>query len=68
MTVRDSSSQDKYPGVWVHRKGGRYRIVDFAVSEMTMQPVVIYESLDHFLKWVRPCSEFFDGRFKWELG
>lgn len=67
MTVRDPSSQDKYPAIWIHRKGGRYRIVDFAISEMTFQPVVIYVNVEHNIRWVRPCSEFFDGRFTQEV-
>lgn len=68
MTIPDPSSQPRYPGIWAHSKGGRYRIIGFCIIEASMEPAVQYGSVDNATVWIRPCSEFFDGRFKWELG
>jgi hypothetical protein len=65
MTIRDPSSQEKYPHMWTHVKTGKnYVIISFGIIEKTMQPSVIYSEYTHRDQvWVRPCSEFFDGRF-----
>ncbi len=66
MTIRDPSSGDKYPGMWVHQKTQQnYVILGFGIIEKTMEPAVIYaEYSNRTHTWIRPCSEFFDGRFK----
>ena len=49
---------------FLHIKSGRiYQVVNLAYREEDLEIVVIYhdESLVH---WVRPLSEFIDGRFK----
>lgn len=49
---------------FIHLKTGRmYQVVNLAYREEDLEVVVIYhdESLIH---WVRPLSEFLDGRFK----
>lgn len=56
-------SEDGWRPTHRHRKGGRYRLLtDNALIEATMQPAVVYEAVDGQW-WVRPSSEFFDGRF-----
>lgn len=48
---------------WRHRKGGLYQVRHHsAIIEATMMPAVVYEAQDGTL-WVRPQSEFYDGRF-----
>lgn len=47
-----------------HLKTGRvYQVVNLAYNESDLEVVVVYhdESMVH---WVRPLSEFMDGRFK----
>jgi len=49
---------------FIHLKTGRmYQVVNLAYREEDLEVVVIYhdESLIH---WVRPLSEFLEGRFK----
>lgn len=49
---------------FIHLKTGRmYQVVNLAYCEEDLEVVVIYhdESLVH---WVRPLSEFLNGRFK----
>lgn len=45
-----------------HRKGGLYRVVGPATIEADMTPAVVYEGRNGGM-WVRPASEFYDGRF-----
>lgn len=47
-----------------HRKGGLYRVLhrDNVFIEADMVPAVIYDDDDGRI-WVRPASEFDDGRF-----
>lgn len=54
--------------VWVHVKGGRYRIQEIAINEADMTPVVVYRAIHgkSVAPWVRPATEFFDGRFTLE--
>ena len=50
---------------WQHKKtGGIYEVVIRAVIEATMTPAVVYKSLHDLRHWVRPESEFIDGRFE----
>lgn len=65
--LRDPSSQPKF-GVWKHMKTGNlYEIVGFGLVEKTLTPSVIYRQhsavIGYSSLWVRPCEEFFDGRF-----
>lgn len=51
--------------LWQHVKtGGVYRIVGWTVIEKGWVPAVIYAPVDSEGTTVRPCAEFFDGRFK----
>ncbi|MEP2639829.1 DUF1653 domain-containing protein [Roseobacter sp.] len=51
--------------IWQHKKtGGLYRIITpDARIEATLECAVVYESLADGAIWVRPKSEFYDGRF-----
>ena len=50
---------------YVHiRSGGRYVLLGHGEIEATNTPCVIYQSLANGKTWVRPSSEFFDGRFR----
>lgn len=58
--------------VWRHRKGGAYRVVANALRESDLVPVVVYceewpgpagFAAGVMLTWVRPLTEFRDGRF-----
>ncbi|AIT13306.1 hypothetical protein DSS3P1_71 [Ruegeria phage DSS3-P1] len=47
-----------------HKKSGHvYRVMALAVREADLEPVVSYSG-DDGLIWIRPASEFFDGRFE----
>lgn len=48
---------------WKHRKGGTYRVVATGIIEATLLPAVIYEAEKDGIVWVRPFTEFMDGRF-----
>jgi hypothetical protein len=51
--------------VWRHVKRGSTYIVDgFCTIEATMERGVIYTSMTDERVWVRPVSEFTDGRFE----
>lgn len=65
--IADVSSQPRYPGLWTHSKGGEYRILGFGVIEQGAIPAVIYQSIKDGSVWIRPCANFFDGRFKPEI-
>jgi len=45
-----------------HRKGGLYRVLSDGIYEPDRSAVVIYDDVDGSV-WVRPASEFWDGRF-----
>jgi hypothetical protein len=57
-------------GLWRHKKRGSiYRIIgrghmQINVPEVDMVEVVIYQSVTDESIWVRPVSEFEDGRFE----
>lgn len=52
------------PKLFRHVKtGGIYEVVCHATIEKTKEVAVVYRSIDTDIKWVRPLSEFFDGRF-----
>ena len=46
-----------------HRKGGLYRFISHGILETDRSPVVIYDDAQGTV-WVRPTSEFEDGRFE----
>lgn len=46
-----------------HRKGGLYRKIAEAVYEPDRSAVILYDEADGTI-WVRPKSEFEDGRFE----
>jgi hypothetical protein len=50
---------------WRHRKGGVYVIVFNGITEATLEPCVAYRNPERPADpyWVRPLSEFLDGRF-----
>ena len=53
--------------IWRHRKTDKdYTIVNFALDEATLLPLVVYRSLGpgNSPIWARPATEFFDGRFE----
>ena len=46
---------------FVHFKGGRYRLVDFASDSETLEPTVVYRALyGEGGLWVRPAKMFFE--------
>ncbi len=48
-----------------HKKtGGVYQITSLAIQEATMEPAVVYSSVETGALWTRPAKEFFDGRFE----
>lgn len=48
-----------------HKKtGGVYRIVNLAIQEADLTSVVVYANEATGAAWVRPASEFFDGRYE----
>ena len=51
---------------WKHKKTGNvYRIMAFGFTEKTLTPSVIYENVTQpGALFIRPCEEFFDGRFE----
>jgi hypothetical protein len=55
---------------YLHKKGGRYQVLDIATHSETMEEMVVYISLDHGGTWVRPRAIFEEeGRFEFlELG
>ena len=52
------------PGsIWIHAKGGRYRVISLATLEADLTSVVCYQTLNPDTRqdiWVRPVSEFWD--------
>lgn len=53
--------------IWKHKKTGHlYTVVGFSIIETGMVPAVIYRRSDSVFStaFVRPCAEFFDGRFE----
>lgn len=52
--------------LWQHVKtGGVYSIVEFCVIEKDLVPAVAYRGVSKpGPVFIRPCEEFFDGRFR----
>ena len=56
--------QSIYKTQWKHEKsGGLYWVQHIGLIESSLEPVVIYQSIEGGPFWVRPVYEFFDGRF-----
>ena len=56
---------------YVHRSGGCYAVLHEALREADGAPLVVYQAFDPAAPsalygpvWVRPTSEFHDGRFQ----
>lgn len=45
------------------KRGTVYRLINIAIREEDLTSVVIYCDVGTGALWVRPASEFFDGRF-----
>lgn len=58
-------AEDSAKHLFLHKKSeGLYEVVEYnAVQEATGEEQVVYKSLIVDRVWVRPKSEFFDGRF-----
>lgn len=54
----NSPSPKVAPGIWVHFKGGRYRVLFTAKDSETEADVVVYVSLTKGGVWVRPVAMF----------
>lgn len=53
--------------IYQHKKtGGLYGFMGMALLESTHETVVIYRNLESQRVWVRPATEFFDGRFEFK--
>ncbi len=70
ITVGPQRVTKLFPGqVYRHRKGGEYRVLLLlGTQEATLEPVVIYASTENSRVWVRPVTEFLDGRFTFISG
>jgi hypothetical protein len=53
--------------IWRHKvRGTRYVHVTDAVRESDLEPMTVYKSVDGDNRvWVRPTSEFMDGRYEY---
>jgi hypothetical protein len=50
--------------VWIHNKTkGLYRIVTTGLLESDGTPHTVYQCIRTGVIWIRPSSEFHDGRF-----
>jgi hypothetical protein len=64
--VMDATSDEAPAGTgWSHQKsGGLYTVIGPAIREADMVPCILYHDLtDDRVWWIRPASEFLDGRF-----
>jgi len=51
--------------IYRHKKSGNdYEFLGLALLESTTETMAIYRAIEDGLTWVRPCKEFFDGRFE----
>jgi hypothetical protein len=50
---------------WLHKKSGnKYFIRGYCIREADLALLVRYSRVGTALEWVRPASEWFDGRFE----
>jgi hypothetical protein len=53
------SQSEVAPGLYVHYKGGEYRVEETAIHSETLEPMVVYRPLYGEGKlWVRPAPMF----------
>lgn len=65
--IRYNQTVAPYLSQWKHVKSGdTYTVRMHVIIEATLQPAVVYYKpyADSAETWVRPASEFFDGRFE----
>jgi hypothetical protein len=64
--MKSTGDHDPRSLIYQHVKtGGLYQVIEWhAKHEATTDEVVVYRNLASGLVWVRPYSEFLDGRFK----
>jgi len=64
-----SSEREFQKVVWKHVKSGdHYQIVEFAVREFDLCPMVAYTGYDKDTAvFIREAAEFFDGRFRQDI-
>lgn len=62
LAAADAVAPSPWRPTHQHRKGGLYRVIGRGLIEASKAPAVIYEAEDGTL-WVRPETEFDDGRF-----
>jgi hypothetical protein len=64
----DQQGRNWFSPTWTfrHKKTGKeYQIVTVARREKTLEVEVVYRSVDDFTHvWIRPASEWLDGRFE----
>jgi hypothetical protein len=60
-----SKTQRALSAIWRHKKtGGYYTHLYNGVLEADLSEVVVYRAHKDGTVWVRPASEFYDGRFE----
>ena len=67
VAIEENRKRAPYLSDWVHVKsGGKYAVQYHVIIEATLEPAVVYykRHADPRETWVRPASEFFDGRFE----
>jgi hypothetical protein len=63
--VKTARARLPWDAQWIHKKSGRlYTVMDVALDEASLRPVVIYECCRSERRWVRDAAEFLDGRFE----
>lgn len=68
MTPNTSTATLHAPVNYRHVKsGGLYRLLSLGLLEATLEPMVVYQNIKTCEVWIRPQSEFFDGRFAKEM-
>jgi hypothetical protein len=53
-------SECPLPGIYRHYKGGLYYVTGAAICEATLEPMVVYQSHENSLVWVRPLREWLE--------
>lgn len=52
------------PGIYLHYKGGYYRVVGVGRHSETLEEMVIYQHVDNDSWWVRPVKMFAESVVK----
>jgi hypothetical protein len=63
MTGPDEASEALAPTHRHLKTGGLYRVLHEGAIEANLTPCIIYQNVASGAIWVRPSSEFWDGRF-----